>query len=280
MASYDTYYGWSVIAPAVVFCLLWLVFLLLVLIIYPFCDKPPRIFVEMLQLSLPDVEDDKGKIVKIDGSDIKKTFYILTLVMIPISIATIYFVFWVVWLVEEEVTGACVPNFDCFPFLGDTMLQSLPVENCSFYSNTSMIADLLNATAEVVMNETEVAETSGEVTYECYRFVYRYAEGLGAAGGVLFFTAAFSKVYFGLIVAIVKYFDEEKYAYLGIIIVGGIACVLWLLFVLFNTVFSDIRKSVFQTHSDYIEFSLYTLNFAAVIAGGIIIGVGIILEDG
>ena len=136
MAAYNTYYGSTVTAPAIIASVLALVFVILVPLLFCLAQKPLRIFVEMLQFSLPDVDEDKKSTVEIDSKDITCTFYVLAVVMIPITIPTIFFSFWNVWLVEEEVTGACVPNFDCFPFMGDTMLQNSPVESCLPYSTS------------------------------------------------------------------------------------------------------------------------------------------------
>ena len=79
--------------------------------------------------------------------------------------------FWVIFLVEE--TFGCDPGLDCFPRQDNNseLLSHTPIQNCSDY-------DLID-----------------NVTIVCYSFVFRYAEGVGAAGGVLVFAALFMKMY-------------------------------------------------------------------------------------
>ena len=83
--------------------------------------------------------------------------------------------FWVVFLIEE--TFACDAGLDCFPFTEDgDKIQGHPIVNCSDF------------------------ESADNITITCYRFVLKYAEGFGAAGGVLYFsafvTSAFTSVVF------------------------------------------------------------------------------------
>jgi len=79
--------------------------------------------------------------------------------------------FWIIFLVEE--TFGCDPRLDCFPIQDNNseLLSHTPIQNCSDY-------DLID-----------------NVTIVCYSFVFRYAEGVGAAGGVLVFAALFIKMY-------------------------------------------------------------------------------------
>ena len=96
----------------------------------------------------------------------------MSILLIPFIVGTMFITFWKVYLVEEAVGGNCEANFDCFPKIGSDHLQQELANNCS------------------------VLELNSNVTYECYRLVFRYAEGLGAAGDILILTAVFSKLYF------------------------------------------------------------------------------------
>ena len=102
MASMDIYCVWNVVVPAVLSALLWLVICVVMLVLVPFLHKMPRIFVEILQLSLSDVDCENRSCsrVAIDGQKIKrKALKVLVLLVIPLTAATIFFSFWNVWLV-------------------------------------------------------------------------------------------------------------------------------------------------------------------------------------
>jgi hypothetical protein len=271
--SIEDYYTWNVTAPAVLSAILWLVVLVLLLILLPCTKGIPHILVEILQLGLSDILDDGGKI---DNSKVNiLAVKLLAGVIIPLTVATIFFSFWNVWLVEEEVTGACLPNFDCYPMLDGHLLQHLPVDNCTQFADGSMFMQLQNTTA-AVLNETQIADMARQIQYECYRFVFNYAEGIGAAGGVLFFTAVFSKLYFSILVAIITT-EGRRYLRLGLLVsVWVFAAVVWILFVVVNSATPVIRAAVFHTDTDTIQFFLYAVNFAAVVVGGYVVSIGII----
>ena len=282
MTGIDTYYHWNITAPAVLSSLLWLGFTAMVAILIPVFEKPLRVFVEMLQLSLPDLVDDDGT-MKIDDKDITLAFYILAIVMIPIASATIYFTFWNVWLVEEEPIGACLAHFDCFPMVGDVVLQHTPVDNCSQVFNISSLVEQPNTTVATFLNQTgtEVgADVSTVVVYKCYRFVFRYAEGIGAAGGVLFFTGILSKIYFGLLVDLVRLIKNKPcIGWISLVLVWVIAGVLCLLFPIVNAAPDIVRDAVFRTDSDIVQFFFYALNFLAVVVGGVIVSIGVYADN-
>ena len=331
MASLDTYHVWNVYVPAALSALLWLLTFVLMLVFIPLLSKVPRIYVEVLQLSLSDVAcenkddfststasscpksrsmdsdisysmpkaveftDSSCDEVEIDGETVNtKAVKILAVLVIPLTVATIFFSFWNIWLVEEETGTTCLPNFDCFPMLGGRVLQDTPVETCSEYLDVSVLADLLNDTSLVMnktlgtadlLNETtlDLNDTqslakvaANAISYKCYRFVFLYAEGIGAAGGILFFTAVFSKLYFCILMAIVGSGRYNKLR-LGVLIsVWIIAAVVWVLFIVVNTAVPVIREAVFRTDTDIIQFFLYTVNFGAVVVGGCVVSLGVI----
>lgn len=93
--------------------------------------------------------------------------FVLTALVFVCTCAT----FWDTFLVEESF--GCNPGLDCFP-LRENDLQTLsytPIQSCSDY--------------ELIDN----------VTIVCYRFVFKYAEGFGDAGGILFLAINIMKMY-------------------------------------------------------------------------------------
>jgi hypothetical protein len=265
MPSIDTYHAWNVIVPAVISALLWVALFFPMLISFRFIGRLPSLLVQVLQLSLSDIKEDEDcSCVKVGGSKTKKiALKVLALLIIPLTVVTIFFSFWNVWLVEEEKNGACVPNFDCFPMLNGESLQDKPVANCSQVLDSSII--LMNTTA-ILPNE---------ITYKCYRFLFNYAEGIGAAGGVLFFTAVFSKLYFSILVAIITTEGRDYLRAGTLVVVLALALVVWILFIVVNTAVPVIREAVFQTHTDSIQFFLYAANFLAVVIGGYVVSAGV-----
>ena len=275
MVSINTYQTWNVTAPSLLSVLLWLVIFIAMAVVLYFFKKLPRFFVGILQLSLSDIEEDEDcTCVTVDGHKIKKrALKLLAILVIPLTVVTIFFSFWNVWLVEEEATGDCLPNFDCFPILGDRRLQDSPIGSCSESFNISMLGNLDSTT-----NDTDTSEIASDaITYKCYRFVFNYAEGIGAAGGILFFTAVFSKIYFCLLVAIITSKRCEFLCLGFLIFVLFLALAVVVLFVVVNILVPIIREAVFQTHTDTVQFVLYALNFAAVVIGGYVVSIGVIL---
>ena len=143
MVSFDTYVAWNIVIPSVLSALLWLVLFIVVVVLTCF-NKLPHILFEMIQLSLPIIEEHEDcSCVKVGGHKIKKlALKILSLVVVPLTIVTIFFSFWNVWLVEEEARGACLSNFDCFPVFNGSVLQKTPVESCFMELFNISVGDL------------------------------------------------------------------------------------------------------------------------------------------
>lgn len=81
-------------------------------------------------------------------------------VIIMLAIIT----FWTIFLTEE--TFACDPGLDCFPFAENgSNLQDNPIVNCSDFASAD------------------------NITFICYRFVFQFVEGIGAAIGMMAFSA-------------------------------------------------------------------------------------------
>ena len=275
---------WNVVFPAVLSAVLWLAAVVLMLVVLPCFKKLPHLLVGVMQISLSDIEEhDDCTCVKVDRHKIKKwALKALAVLVVPLTLATIFFSFWNVWLVEEDPSGVCLPHFDCFPVFNGKVLQSTPIESCSQSFNISI--DHLNSTASL-SNDTLTSEepfetlSKDEVSYKCYRFVFRYAEGIGAAGGILFFTAVFSKLYFSLLGCIITTEDHDYLRCGALIFTWVLAVVLWVVFVIVNAATPIIREAVFKTDTDIVQFFLYTVNFLAVVIGGYIVSFGLIQAE-
>ena len=81
--------------------------------------------------------------------------------------------FWNVFLVAESF--GCDPGLDCFPLQENDSepLSHTPIQNCSDYDY----------------------DLNDNITIVCYKFVFEYAEGIGAAGGILAFAVFIMKIY-------------------------------------------------------------------------------------
>ena len=277
MTSVDTYYTLNVIVPSAVSGVLYLLTLVTVLIFFPLM-KRPQIFVTILEFSVPDIViDEDGS--KVDGTDVKNwILYAMALLIIPISVGTVYMSFWNVFLVQQETRGECVPNFDCFPMHSGSYIQQTPVDNCSQYFNLENAGNESMLVGNMTTEEVGIAGVAREINYECYRFVFRYAEGIGAAGGILLLTTAFSKIYFALLVQILCGDNYERIRIIFLCTVWVSAFILWLLFVVVNSTFSMFREIVFQTDTDIIQFVLYSINFLAVVIAGYILSAGFVIS--
>ena len=273
MTSVDTYYALNVTVPSVISVVLGVVALVTVLIAFPLM-KRPHIFVKILEFSVPDIVISDNGSIQVDGTDLnKRILHLIAIAIIPISVGTVYMSFWNVFLVEQETRGECVPNFDCFPMHRGSYIQQTPVDNCSQYFNLEDIGNESMLVGNITTEELGIASN-----YECYRFVFRYAEGIGAAGGVLLLTTAFSKIYFALLVGLLRGDNYERLRIILLFIVWASAFIFWLLFVVVNSAFSMFRERVFQTDTDIIQFVLYSINFLAVVIAGYILSAGFVIS--
>ena len=265
MTSIDTYQALDTWVPGLIAILLWLLSVTLVLVGRWRCEYVPTFCVEAMKLFFPDLkyEDCETQEVKIDNTDLNHcALFILALIVIPLTVTTMFFTFWSVYLVEEEVRGDCVPNFECFPMNRSNYLQTTPVDNCS------QLFELSDS------NKLTDGDKAVQIRYECYRFIFRYVEGFSAAGGVLLFTAVISKLYFGILVAICN-MESDCCKCLLTIVTWSIAGVLCLLFIVINVAVPLIREAVFQTTTDIILFLMYSVNFVAIVVCGIVVSLGI-----
>ena len=220
----------------------------------------PLVFIETIELYFPDINKEKSKTdeeIEVLGQKMsRQCFSMMSVLLIPIIVGTMFITFWDVYLVEESVGGDCEANFDCFPKDGDDYLQQEPVSNCSMF------------------------EFNGNVTYECYRLVFRYAEGLGAAGGILIFTAVFSKLYFALLVTVYNNLNDNGWCRLILYgIIWGGAAIIFILFIGISVGVEEMRETIFQTITDQIQFAMYALSLLAIIVSGVIVAFAIEIKN-
>ena len=81
-----------------------------------------------------------------------------------------FLAFWEIFLIENSFT--CTPGLDCFAFDSHR-----PISKSSISRNCSSFESLDN------------------ITIICYKFVYRYSEGLGTAGGLIVYASFMLKAY-------------------------------------------------------------------------------------
>ena len=220
----------------------------------------PLVFIETVELYFPDinkeVSNSKEEIEVLGKKMSRQCFSVMSVLLIPIIVGTIFITFWNVYMVEESVGGGCENNFDCFPKVGDDFLQQEPVNNCSMF------------------------EHNGNVTYECYRLVFRYAEGLGAAGGILAFTAVFSKLYFALLVTVYNNLEGKGCCRLLLYgIIWGGATAIFFLFIGISVGVEEMRETIFQTITDQIQFAMYALSLLVIILSGVVVALGIEIKN-
>lgn len=236
-------------------------------------DKPvPLVFVEMVDLAFPDLEKNKENEYDVFGQQIDSyAFSVLTAIIIPIISSTCFITFWNVYAVEEMVGGGCVDNYDCFPRMDSEFLQREPVANCSILPTVNMPESLNNSNDSSIPLEPDI-------TYNCYRLVFRYAEGFGAAGGILLITALFSKIYFSILVSIrkvVKDTDDCWCRFLLYSIVWFVCAFIFIAFLAINLGIPEVRATVFLNVTDTIQFVMYVITLALIIITGVIVAIGI-----
>ena len=217
--------------------------------------KVPHMFKKVIHLYFPETTlDAEDKEVEVLGEHLDNRWLAaLAVILIPTVVGTTFITFWNVFLVEESVKGDCEANFDCFPKVGNGPVQQDPV-NCS------------------------AIEVSGDVTYKCYRFVLRYAEGLGAAGGIHVFIALWSKPYFTLLVNIyhtnpTSTKSISRYIQYGL--VWAFASLVFIFYVTISVGVTLFRETILKTVTNQIQFATYTLLLFVIIASGVVIALGL-----
>ena len=282
MPSLTTYEVVDVILPSVLMVVIFVVTFALTVIGIVWkgtkcgCNKPdkpiPLVFLEMVDLAFPDLEKKKEHYDVFDRTIALPAFVLLTVIIVPVISSTCFITFWNVYAVEESGGGACVENFDCFPRMGGEYLQQEPVENCSSVSSMPL--------GDLLQNDSSNASTLPlelDITFNCYRLVFRYAEAFGAAGGILAITALLSKLYFSLLVSIRRSTDNSKVCcrFFLYTIVWIVCAGVFIIFLGVNVGVPAVRAAVFRTVTDTIQFVMYCITMVLIIITGVIIAFGI-----
>lgn len=277
MPSLTTYEVLDVTLPAVLIVVIFIATFLVALLgilCKRYCigkkDKPvPLVLLEMVDLAFPDLEKKKDDYEVFDRPINRWCFVLLTILIAPVITSTCFITFWNVYAVEESGGGACVENFDCFPRMGGEYLQREPVDNCSSFSFTPASLNESNSTS---------LPLELDITYNCFRLVFRYAEGFGAAGGILALTALFSKVYFSILVSIKRYVgddsDDRMCRFLLYTPVWLMCAGIFVIFLGINLGIPAVRDTVFQTITDTIQFVMYAITLVLITITGVIVAIG------
>ena len=246
MTSLNTYHLLDKEVPAVLMvALIVLVFIAILVVTIVNKVEAPDGFIDFLALYFPATQTKKkGDIEIVQEIFDTKWFAVLPIILIPIIVGTTFITFWNVFLMEPSLTGDCTADFDCFPKVGNEYLQQEPVKNCSAY------------------------ESYGNVTYECYRLVFRYAQGLGAAGGFHLFTALWSKPYFSLLISLYQREIVRRNLIIYYILIWGGAILIFLFLLAISVGVPEIRERIFQTATAQMQFIMYALTLVLIVVSG------------
>ena len=180
--SIDTYNRWESTIPLIVAAVSGLIsVILLVFSVFLNIEKCKNKFFEEViyrtsKLILQDsLERDKENKYKLFGREVGIGAMWMTVLSAPIFLYAAFITFWGIFIIDQSF--ACDPDRDCFAYnltSGD-ILGKDPVDNCSDF------------------------DSMDNVTVICYHFVFQYAEGFGAAGGVIALAPAISKAYIGTV---------------------------------------------------------------------------------
>ena len=285
MPSLTTYEVVDVILPSILMVVIFFVTFVLT-VIGIICkraswgfEKPkkpiPLVFLEMVDLVFPDLEKKKDDGYDVFGRKVDvSAFMLLTAIIVPVISSTCFITFWNVYAVEESGGGACVENFDCFPRVSGEYLQQEPVQSCR---------SLNFMPPDATMNDTNacILRLELDITYNCYRLVFRYAEAFGAAGGILTITALCSKLYFSILVSIRRSIGDDdmvlgsRYRFFFYTIVWLVCAGIFIIFLGVNVGAPAVRVAVFRTVTDTIQFVMYCITMVLIIITGVIIAFGI-----
>ena len=262
--SLDVYQLLDVQIPAILTCVVWVVSVTLFAVgvsVNSYRKKRalvPEAMLEMMREYFPTVEKDStdGEITVSGVKNNRIVFAVLTVLLAPLFLSTVFITFWNAYLVEETPSGVdCTPGYDCFPIETSSdgsvkILQRIPVDNCS------------------------VAFKEDDVTFQCYRFLFDYADGIAQAAGVIIFAALYSTMYFGLIVAASKARKYKCIKWTLYIIIITTAFVFYATVVVVHAAVPIISRHTFRTTTNTIQFVVYSVTFFCTILAGVFVIIG------
>lgn len=159
---------------------------------------------------------------------------------------------WNVAIIEES--SVCDPNYDCFIVESTKEYQAgTAMEDCSEFGN-----------------ETSISENGVIYYLECYRFVMNYAGGLGAAGGILYFSVVITNVYIAGVFLVYRMGSLRNQKgrikpgllccryFIAIVAMLGVTVSL-LTLIVFLTVYQPLSSITFRTFRDALLFGVYSL---------------------
>ena len=253
--SYQHYIHWDLIPCVVVSGAI--VFFIYVWTMNIYCDRQKSLLWEELVLGVAKLILE-FKEIKHDGKTmaivrnrrvsvrVMEVFFMIALVVMGFSFVT----FWAIFMFDE--TFACDSGLDCFGFDKDSgnRISDLPLgTNCSEF------------------------ESRDNVTITCYIFVFRYAEGFGAAGGIIVFAGVMLKVYAAVFFRV---FDSQSesdpccFCRRCAILFLRLSPFLFASFWPVSLAVPIIRNTVGKTTSGIYQFSSYILSLTTIALFGLI----------
>lgn len=198
-----------------------------------------------------DVEDeDEWFVVEVHGRGIHPSAVFFMVLHVVSLVGCAVLTLWNTAMIEES--SVCDQNYDCFT-----------VESTKKYQAGTALGD-----CSEFGNETSVSENGIVYYLECYRFVMNYAGGLGAAGGILYFSIVITNVYLTGVFLVYRMGSEKgknkhyviccRY-FVAIAAMLGVTISL-LTLIIFLIVYEPVSSLIFRTFRDGLLFGVYSLD--------------------
>lgn len=193
---------------------------------------------------------DKGKfvIVTVHNKEIHHSAVLFMVLHVIFLVGCAVLTLWNITVIEES--SECNPKYDCFSVESTKKYQvGRAVQDCSEFGNKTTVLE------------------NGVIYYlECYRFVMNYAGGLGAAGGMLYFTTVSTNIYLTSVFLVYRMMHQEKNRrkviccryFVAIAIILGVTAFL-LALIIFLMAYKPVSSLIFRTFRDGLLFGVYSL---------------------
>ena len=253
MAGYGVYATLAIGIPVgtiglLLLCIPTILGSLVACVYYHTCQKLPGIIGKLIIIDFDEKLTEQGEKYKyfFFGQKVNRVAVIALSCTAVLVFFCAFIAFWNTFLTESFY--GCDPTWDCFPVdLNGTVLQELPIVNCSEFENIDRISII------------------------CFRFVFKYSEGLGEAGGLVFALTLGTNLYVGLFVVLNR-LQSKKWKWCGRSVVGffafGLFCVPLILLAI-PGVLDSIR-----TPQRALQFVLYMVTLFVVI---VVLGISMCL---
>ena len=196
--------------------------------------------------------EEEWFVVEVHGKGIHPSAVLFMVLHVVSLVGCAVLTLWNTAMIEESTV--CDQNYDCFLVESTKKYQAgTPLEDCSELGN-----------------ETSVSENGIIYYLECYRFVMNYAGGLGAAGGILYFSIVITNVYLTGVFLVYRmgslYNEKEEKQhwvlccryFVAIAAMLGVTITL-LALIIFLIVYQPVSSLIFRTFRDGLFFGVYSL---------------------